>query len=309
MLDFFTGTFSSPYYLGTMLNSAGILMIGGCGAIFALLAGKMNLGGEGQIYTGGFITALLLNILPHSSPILTVTSLILAFLAAAISTAFLALISGLLYQKNKIPELLTTFLISAAIIPMIDAAITVYFKSDGNLIALPFIPENERLPKLLPPSSFNVSFFIAILLSIAIYLFFSYSFTGQKIKIWGKSNEFAAYCGYSPLKANLGIIAVSGAIHGIVGFVCVCGSYYTCHEGFYSGMGWNALSCALIARRNPILIIPSSLFLAWLYTSADRTALLHNFNFDISGIIQGLILFLIAIPIVIKSNKKEGIKK
>ncbi|MCR5605231.1 MAG: ABC transporter permease, partial [Treponema sp.] len=137
MLDFFTGAFSSPYYLGSMLNSATILMIGACGAIFALLAGKMNLGGEGQIYAGGFITALLLNILPHSSTLMAILSLLTAFLAAALTTAFLTLLSGFLYQKNKIPELLTTFLISAAIIPMIDAAITVYFKSDGNLIALP----------------------------------------------------------------------------------------------------------------------------------------------------------------------------
>ena len=86
----------------------------------------------------------------------------------------------------------------------------------------------------------------------------------------------------------------------------VCGTYFTCHNGFYSGMGWNALSVALIASSNPLALIPTSLFLSWLYTSAGRVSLTQGFGFDISGIIQGAILFSVALNFA--ASKKSGLK-
>ena len=43
------------------------------------------------------------------------------------------------------------------------------------------------------------------------------------------------------------------------------------------------------------MLIPSSLFLAWLYTFADRISLMNGFGFDIGGIIQGIVLFAISV--------------
>ena len=60
LASLFTGTFTSPYYFGSMLNTAAFLMLAGTGASLSLKAGNMNLGGEGQIYTGGFVAALVL---------------------------------------------------------------------------------------------------------------------------------------------------------------------------------------------------------------------------------------------------------
>ena len=60
-LSFFLTTLTTPYYLGSMLNTATLFVIASLGAIFCTKSGELNLGGEGQIYLGGFITAILLN--------------------------------------------------------------------------------------------------------------------------------------------------------------------------------------------------------------------------------------------------------
>ena len=60
-------------------------------------------------------------------------------------------------------------------------------------------------------------------------------------------------------------------------------------------MGWNALSCALIANSNPAVIAPAGLVLSWLFTSANRVALNNNFGFDMSSLIQGVMLLCIAV--------------
>ena len=74
-----------------------------------------------------------------------------------------------------------------------------------------------------------------------------------------------------------------------------CGTYFTCHSGFYSGMGWNALSVAMIARTRPLLIIPVSVLISALMTYSGRFALYSNLDFDVNALIQALILFMIAI--------------
>ena len=74
-------------------------------------------------------------------------------------------------------------------------------------------------------------------------------------------------------------------------------------------MGWNALSASLIVSSNPLALIPASLVLAWLYTSADRVALTQGFAFDIGGIVQGCVLFAIAIPFSIEKIKLARLEK
>ena len=62
---------------------------------------------------------------------------------------------------------------------------------------------------------------------------------------------------------------------------------------------------AMIARLNPFFVIPSSIFLATLTTAADQYALFHNFDFDISGLIQAVIIFVIAFPLVLPNPVKH----
>ena len=48
------------YYLGSALNLSALYMLAGSGAVISIKSGEFNLGGEGQIYLGGFVSAILL---------------------------------------------------------------------------------------------------------------------------------------------------------------------------------------------------------------------------------------------------------
>ena len=113
----FTGTFSSRYYFGLMLNTASMLMIAGCGAMVAIKGGSMNLGGEGQIYSGGLVAGLILSSDMNIHPFI---QFLLALVLCVISGAFIAGISALLKELRGAEVLLTSFLLSAAIIPLAD---------------------------------------------------------------------------------------------------------------------------------------------------------------------------------------------
>jgi riboflavin transport system permease protein len=299
--DFLTGSFTSVYYFGLMLNTAALFATAGAGEAVALKSGNLNIGGEGQIYAGGFITAILL---VHITGIPVPVAIFTAIVAAAGISAVLALFSALLREFKGVNILLTSFLISAASIPFIDSLIAGTFRDKtGNLLATPAIPESERFLPILPPSPLTLIIIIAPLICILTWYIVYKTAGGRHLRIWGIAPEFARYCGYSEHKTVCLSLAVSGALHGLTGFLAVCGTYYTCHSGFYKNMGWNALSCALIAHSNPLAVIPASLILSWLFTSADRVALTQNLGFDISSFLQGIMLFCISINFIARRRR------
>jgi len=294
----FTQTFTSAYYFGNMLNTAAFFMLAGSGSAIAIKSGNMNLGGEGQIYAGGFVGCVLLNALPFSAPI----SFFIALSASAAVGALMALFSAMLKELRDARVLLTTFLVSAAAIPFIDGLITASKNSSmTNMLALPYIADEYKLPQLLPPSPLSWSLPLAAVVCLALWCLMFRTQTGRKLQLWGTAPQFATYCGYST-RANVYLtLAASGALHSLTGFFAVTGTYHTCHKGFYTNMGWNALNVALIAKSNPLAVIPVSLLLSWIFTSASRVALTQGFAFDIAGIVQSVILFSIAIPFVRKA--------
>lgn len=301
--DFLTGSFTSKYYGGAVFNTAVILIIAGLGASISLAAGQYNLGGEGQIYAGGFTAAI---VLANTATLPAPLALIVAGIASAAVAAMLATISSLLRHFKNADVLLTSFITSSLIIPIIDGLIAGPARgATGTLLATPFIPEATRFLRIMPPSPLSADVFFVPVLCAAAWLFLYKTNSGRHLRILGTAPLFAEYCGYPRTRMMYAALAASGALHGIAGFVAVCGTYYTCHSGFYGGMGWNALSTALIAQSNPVALIPSGIVLSWLFTSSSRVALNQGFGFDINSLIQGVILFSLSIQEIRKFVRRK----
>jgi len=291
----------NTYYLGQTLGLAAIYMLGSSGALFAIKNGDLNLGGEGQVYLGGFLAAILLN---QFQTLPAFAALPLVFIIIFISGALLGLLSSAMKILKGASPLFTSFIISCAIIPLIDGGIAGRFRTkQGNLLATQFVPEKFRFPSIWEPSTLNGFIFIALILCIASYFFFYKTSFGRKLCIKGVSESFSEFSGYNNSLMTCFSLGVSGGLLALTGAVTVCGTYYTCHSGFYAGIGWNSLSAALLCGGNPILLIPSSLFMSVITTYSNKYALLSNLGFDLSSLLQGIILFLISFPII-KGAKK-----
>ena len=288
------------YYLGSALNLSSLYMLAGCGALISIKSGDFNLGGEGQIYLGGFISAIIL----ANCRLPVFFAILFAVAAAFICSAILAAFSAVFKIFRNADFLFTSFIASAAIIPFLDGLISGPARSKtDNLLATPFIPESVRLSSILEPSPLNASFIIALTFCIGLWFLLNRTAWGRQICILGISPEFSRYAGFACRKLSITSAILSGGLHGLAGAAAILGTYFTCHQGFYSGMGWNAFSAALIAGTNPLALIPSSFLMGFMTTYANRYALFHNFGFDISSLIQAVILFMIAFPILDKAGK------
>ena len=115
----------TAYEIGNILNFASFYMVAGTGAAISIKAGEFNLGGEGQIYAGGFAAALVLAKMAGAQAVVAVP---LALVAGALVSAILCFLSALLRKYRGASFLLTSFIISSAVIPLINGLIAGPFR-------------------------------------------------------------------------------------------------------------------------------------------------------------------------------------
>ena len=306
-------SFLSPYYIGTTLNLFSLLLVASSGAFFALKTKEINLGGEGQVYLGGFVAAIILGNFGNQFDFETfgilgkISLLGFAFLASLFSGMLLMLISILLKKVSKIDVLLSSFLVSSGIIPIINFLISGPFRDKSeNLLATETIQKFFRFPVILKPSKLNISLILILLIFALGFYFLYFTKKGKVFRICGSEKEFALYSGFSVERnLNFGLL-LSGGLYGLCGFLAVTGTYYMCHSGFYSQFGWNGLTIALIANRKKGLLLPVALFLSFLLTYAEQLSLFTNFNSDVFLILEGVILFFITSKKSLKIFTKRG---
>ena len=300
--QFFAMPLSSTYFIGMFLDKFSLLLISCVGCFIALTTKNINLGGQGQIYLGGFITAFILANIPQVkvlTPVFFVLTFILVFLVGAI----ICFISSYLKQKKGINELLTTFIISSFIIQILDFLISNPLKDKStNLLAMKNISKEFRFQHLNNFGTVNFTFFIAIIFAIICFLFFSKTILGKKILLTGKAYEFSKFRGYNVNAYNYFTLMISGGLNSLCGFFAVIGTYYTCIQGFYSGIGWNALTAALICSVNAKLLIPACLILAYFFTATDCAMITNSISSGTSEIIQAILLLSTAIPYLQKEK-------
>jgi simple sugar transport system permease protein len=288
--SFFTVPFSSAWFFGNMLDQSALFLCAGLGIVLSFRGGTFNLGGEGQIYLSGLATsAVLLSLEKVPGSII----LILACLAAVLTGAFMGALSGWLKKKGA-SELITSFLLSAALIPLVDYVIIGPLRdTSGNLQATKSFAADRILLNILPPSQLSISLLIALILVYLAHTWLNSTQTGYRFRIAGAAPRFARYGGINVERYWIPSMLASGAFQGLAGFFAVAGTYGICHRGFSGGLGWNAITVALIAGNKVLALIPAALLYAAIRAGSDAALLSSGIQLDTASFIQAIILILV----------------
>jgi simple sugar transport system permease protein len=272
-----------------MLNSAVPLILGALGITIAMKTGCLNLGGEGQVYIGSFITTIMALSLSQIGAL----GAVMAIIAGSLFTGFIAGASGFFRAKWNTSEIITTFFLSCAIIPVVNYLVTnTFLDPHTSLISTEKIAYNMRLPLIIQQSNLNIGIIIAVVFVFIVNYFLFNSKLGYQFRITGHNEIFARYGGINT-KLNIVLaMTLSGALYGFAGGLTILGTHHAVIKEFSAGLGWSGLTVALIAGFSPIAVIPSALFLAWINTGAriamQNTGLTH----EVAHIVQAAIFFL-----------------
>ncbi len=288
---FFAGPLTNKYYLGNMLNASIPLMLTGLGISFAFRSSMFNLGGEGQVYAGGLAATAVCLAMPAAGAFFGIT---VSLAAAVLTGAVIAGLSGFFKMKWRTDELISSFLISNALIYIVDNFITGPLDDpENNLLTTSKIAKQFWFKNIFPPSNLDISIVFVVIIAVLAFFYLFKTHQGYEMRMCGLNPEFARYGGISVGKYMILPMLWSGAFHGLAGAVSVLGTSHMCFKGFSGGMGWNGIAVALIARNNPVAVIPAALFFAYLEAGAKSAMINADVTIEIASVVQSVVFFLI----------------
>lgn len=299
---FFLYPFLNGYHAGNLLDTASVLILTGLGVSIAFKSGVFNLGGEGQVYLGALVASQLAISLGDVSPF---PGTVIVLVGSLCVSALVGGLSGFLKARWKIDELITSFLVSSALIPVIDYAIAGPLRDgSSNLLSTPRIPESLHFSLLAPPSHLNTGIIGSLLLCAATFVLMEKTIWGFEMKVSGISPRFARHAALPEGILTFVPMAASGALHGLAGGFFVLGTRHAAVQGATAGIGWNGIAVALIAENNPLLVIPAALFFAFLETATDTAMLNTSFSFELGAVIRSVVfLFITAKTFQLKRHR------
>ncbi len=300
MQTFLFGPFRNLRYLGNIVEMATPTML--CGLAVALMfrSGMFNLGVEGAFFLGGLATvatALLL-------PLPTWVAAPVALLVGAVIGSTVCVIPGVMRAQFDVSELVTSLMLNFVAL-FVGLFILNYFLRDPTAGAMASykIPLEAQLPRILPGTRVHLGTVLALLACVAgaIYLFRTRG--GFEARLVGSNRFFAAHLGLPLRWVMMRSAIIGGVIAAAAGGIEMLGLYARFSWQVLPGTGWIGVTVAILARDNPLLLIPSALFFAYLQVGGDLVA--RNFDVPIEGVglINALVLLIASATAIIRNPK------
>lgn len=303
---FVLGPISSTRYIGNIVEMAIPLMFSGLAMCVVFQASLFNLGGEGIFFMSAVVSSAVAIFIPlpaglHQIVVISVGALVGALVAA---------IPGILKAKWNASELVTSLMLNNILFG-IGMYILNYKMRDTSAMAVVSykFEETALLPRIISGTRIHVGLIIALVTVVVVYLIIYKSKWGYEIRMTGLNKEFAKYSGINTFKVIVLAHILSGIIGGMGGAIETIGMHKRFEWTALPGYGFDGALIAMLARNNPLGVIGSALFLAYIRVGADLVARLSDVPAEMVSILQGVIILLISAERFLHSYKQKMLLK
>ena len=274
-------------------------------------ANQFNLGAEGGIMLGAFVSAMVAIYVPMPARLHAVVAVLIGGAVVAI----LMLLPALLKTKLSVSEMVCSLMLNYIIMYVIKFLMNTYLadKSRGQIMSYPF-RETSAIAPIVNNTTFSGAkltwgFVVAIVAVILCGLFMYRSRWGYAIRMIGINQAFA---GYSGMKVGSVIVlsqVLGGFLAGAGGGVEMLGRYTSFSWSALPGYGWTGITIAILASNNPYMVPLAAFFMAYLSKGCDLMATYAKVPAQLIDIIQGVIfLFFAAEQFLAKYRQKLVVK-
>ena len=287
---FFTGQLLSKSRLSNIFEMAAPMILCGVAISIAFQAEQFNVGAEGAF----FISAAVGTAFAVSTHMPVYLHIPLILLVSAVTGALWGAIPGLLKAKLGASELVASLMMNYIAYYLALFLINYYFrdKSAGFLVSLK-LPETAWYPQFLKGTRIHLGVVISLLFAVGGYFYLYHTTSGLQIRLTGYNQKFARFGGINITKVIIFSQVLSGAIAGIAGSGEVMGIHHRFTWQLLPGYGWDGVIVAIIGRNHPLLVIPASLFLAYLRVGGQVLNLMADVPSELVAVIQSAIILLI----------------
>ncbi len=283
--------------IGRTLEKATPLVLGGLAVAFAFKAGLFNIGGQGQLLLGAAFSAWV----GFNFDLPAVIHIPAALIVGGLAAAVLGGLAGLLKATRGVHEVISTIMLN-----FVAANFTEWLVSrdgpwkdpEGGAIArTPLVQDSADLPRI---AGLPTGFLVAVLAAVGIWWLVNRSTLGFEVKTVGSNPKAAAYAGISVTRIIVITMGISAFLAGMGGAIQTLGVNGRFEPGFQTGLGFDGITIALLARTNALAVIPAALLIGAMDAGSTLMQARTDVEPEVINVIQAMILFFVAAPSVVR---------
>lgn len=307
--------------MGQVLYFATPLILTGLSVGFAFKTGLFNIGASGQFIMGAFAATYIgvkWDFLPAP------WHWIIALLGAAVVGGLWALIPGLLKAYMNVHEVISTIMMNYIGMYLANFLVKATIYDSKQAVSMN-VTDSAVLPKAgldkifynrsgvsgsIDLSTVNCGIYIAIAIAIVIYFVLNKTTFGYELKACGFNQNASKYAGISEKRSIVLSMVIAGALSGLGGGLL----YLSGGSGrrinvvdVLAAEGFNGIPVALLGLSNPIGIIFSAIFIAYITLGGNYLQTL-DFVPEIIDIIVACIIYFSAFSLIIRGILPRFIK-
>jgi len=262
-------------------------------------AGLFNIGAEGQLFMGSVMAAWAGFTFKGLPPIIHIPlALGIGFLAGA----FWGFIPGWLKAKTGAHEVINTIMMNYIAFNLTEFLVGGPFQDPIDSFKTPEIEESAKLIRLFePPIRFNIGFFIAIAVAVLTWYLLYKTTWGYEIRAVGLNPNASRYGGINATLVTILTLALSGGFSGLGGATMMLGVNFRQTQALSTGYGFDAIAVSLLAKNHPLGVILTAMLFGFMRHGSRLMQLKTGIPIDIISILQGLIIFFLAAPAIIRT--------
>jgi general nucleoside transport system permease protein len=248
------------------------IVLAGLSGVLCERSGIVNIGIEGMMLTGAFLSALIGSI---------TNSTWAGLLAALVGGGLMAALLAVMAIKYKVDQI-----VAGTAINILATGLTSYFSSrylqrntalnSPSTFSPISIPLLSRIP-ILGPTLFDHTFviYLTFLLIIGIQLMLFYTRWGLRTRAVGEHPRAADTLGVNVFKIRYVNVIAGGMVGGLGGAYIVLSSVARFDELMTAGKGFIGLAAMIFGKWNPVGVFGSSLIFGFADSLQSRLAILN----------------------------------
>jgi simple sugar transport system permease protein len=233
-----------------------------------------------------------------------VVHLVVAVLGGVVGGALWGGLAGWLKARTGAHEVITTIMLNYVALNFLGYLLSVrgfqrppYGQAISNVV-----DSNARYPGLLGSTlRVNVGLFVALAAAVFVWWLLGRSTVGFELRAVG-ANQFAARtAGMSVSRAYITVMLLAGALAGLAGAAQILGTNPAITGDIDAGIGFNAITVALLGRAKPGGIVWAGVLFGALTAGGVQMQSSTGTPIDLVTVLQALIVLFIAAPALIRA--------
>lgn len=275
-------------------------------------ANQFNLGAEGGIMLGAFVSALVAVYFPLPGALLPIAAVLLG----GISVGIMMLIPAVLKAKLGVSEMVNSLMLNYAVMYFIKYLLNTHLadKTKGQIMTYEFQP-NAAIPQLVDNGSKLSWGFVVALVAVVLCSLFMYRIRwGYATRMIGINQQFSKYSGMNVAGIIILSQVLGGLLAGFGGGIEMLGRYTSFNWSALPGYGWTGITVAILAGNNPIYVPLAAFFISYLNKGCSLMSTYSGVPSQLIDILQAVIFLFFAAKqflaryrqrLVVKSTEEE----